>query len=137
MADESPMARKISAYLEEGKVNKPKAKVIAHIYSDIMSLRDLGFSWVQVNERVNNNGGIFSIECETLKRTIARVKSKNSTKKATSVATAPGLSYDPIDKSKEINTEREGVKDFFKQADDKAMNHNSQANMDKFKDKYL
>ncbi|WP_339332243.1 hypothetical protein [Aeromonas caviae] len=81
MTDKHPITVKIDAYLDGGKVKKPKAKVIAHIYPEIVKMRNDGFSWAQINEKINENEDVFSIEPVTLKGTVLRLKKKGDAKK--------------------------------------------------------
>ncbi|EAZ4194944.1 hypothetical protein CAE23_19790 [Salmonella enterica] len=78
MSEQHPIARKIGKYLDDGKTNKPISKVIAHVYPEIMEMRDSGFSWAQILSVINNNQCNFKVESKTLDVTITRIKKKGA-----------------------------------------------------------
>lgn len=76
MSEQHPIVSKISKYLDGGKTSKPKSKVIAHIYEDLMDMQCCGYSWPQILNVINDNQCNFSIKSKTLEVTISRIKKR-------------------------------------------------------------
>jgi DNA-binding transcriptional MerR regulator len=65
---------KLNAYLHQGQVSKPKAKVIAHLYPEVVTMIEQGFSIAQIVEAINDNEVGFAIELGTFKNTLHRLR---------------------------------------------------------------
>ncbi|MGL4928248.1 MAG: hypothetical protein ACRC4K_15925 [Plesiomonas shigelloides] len=78
MSEQHQIASKISKYLDGGKTSKPISKVIAHIYLELLGMRDDGYSWAQILNVINNNQCNFSIESKTLEVTISRIRKRST-----------------------------------------------------------
>lgn len=72
---------KIESYLHQGEVSKPKAKVIAHVYPEVETMIEQGFSLTQIVAAINANDVGFTITLATFKNTLHRLR-KRQTQKA-------------------------------------------------------
>lgn len=79
MGENDKIKLKISQYLNGGKTIKKTSKVIAHIYPDILVMRDDGYSWEQILHAINDNECNFTIKRKTFDSAIFRIR-KNGVK---------------------------------------------------------
>ena len=69
---------KIESYLHQGEVSKPKAKVIAHVYPEVETMIDQGFSLTQIVAAINANDVGFTITLATFKNTLHRLRERQT-----------------------------------------------------------
>lgn len=69
---------KIESYLHQGEVSKPKAKVIAHVYPEVETMIDQGFSLTQIVAAINANDVGFTITLATFKNTLHRLRKRQT-----------------------------------------------------------
>ena len=69
---------KIEGYLHQGEVSKPKAKVIAHVYPEVETMIDQGFSLTQIVAAINANDVGFTITLATFKNTQHRLRKRQT-----------------------------------------------------------
>ena len=69
---------KIEGYLHQGEVSKPKAKVIAHVYPEVETMIDQGFSLTQIVAAINANDVGFTITLATFKNTLHRLRRRQT-----------------------------------------------------------
>ncbi|MGL4468219.1 MAG: hypothetical protein ACRCUK_12105, partial [Plesiomonas shigelloides] len=69
---------KIESYLYQGEVSKPKAKVIAHVYPEVETMIEQGFSLTQIVAAINANDVGFTITLATFKNTLHRLRKRQT-----------------------------------------------------------